>query len=55
MSHLNNLAIALKILIKHPHDLGANAIIGLRFDANELGAYGTEILAYDTAVRVEKL
>lgn len=46
---------ALKLLIKHAQALGANAIVGLRFDANELGSIGTEILAYGTAVVVEKL
>lgn len=48
-------AAALHILVQHAHELGANAIIGLRFDANELGQYGTEILAYGTAVVVEKI
>lgn len=46
---------ALKLLVKHAQEVGANAIIGLRFDANELGPNGTEILAYGTAVIVEKV
>ncbi len=45
---------AFKVLIKHAQKLGANAIIGLRFDSNEIGDGITEILAYGTAVIIEK-
>src|SRR5262245_41819925 len=34
--------------------LGANAIIGMRYDATEIGAGITEVLAYGTAVVVER-
>ncbi len=34
-------------------NLGANAIIGLRYDATEIGAGITEVLCYGTAVVVE--
>ncbi len=45
---------AFKSLIEHAEELGANAIIGLRFDANEIGGDATEILAYGTAVITKK-
>lgn len=32
------------------HELGANAIVGLRFDASDLGDTATEVVAYGTAV-----
>ena len=35
--------------------LGANAVIAMRFDSNELGGVYQEILAYGTAVVVEPL
>jgi uncharacterized protein YbjQ (UPF0145 family) len=40
-------------LIAHASALGANAIVGMRYDAAELGAGVTEVLAYGTAVVVE--
>lgn len=45
---------AFEILIEHAQELGANAIIGMRYDANEIAAGVTEVLAYGTAVMVEK-
>src|SRR4051794_39792838 len=36
----------------HAVTLGANAIIGLRYDANEIAAGVTEVLCYGTAVAV---
>ena len=38
----------------HAHQMGANAIIAFRYDANELMNGVTEVLAYGTAVYVEK-
>lgn len=38
----------------HADQHGANAIIGMRYDANELMQGVTEVLAYGTAVYVEK-
>ena len=35
-------------------ELGANAVIAMRFDCNELGSNMTEVAAYGTAVRVQK-
>ena len=46
---------AFDIMIQHATELGANAIIGARYDANEVQAGVTEVLAYGTAVIVEPL
>lgn len=45
---------ALDRLIEHAQQLGADAVIGLRFDATEAGAQtpATEVLAYGTAVKL---
>jgi uncharacterized protein YbjQ (UPF0145 family) len=40
-------------MVDHAAQLGANAIIGVRYDANEIAAGVTEVLAYGTAVQVE--
>jgi len=45
---------AFAIMVKHARDLGANAVIGMRYDANEIMAGVAEVLAYGTAVVVEK-
>lgn len=47
-------AHAFDLLLEHASELGANAVVGLRYDATELGAGITEVLAYGTAVIVEK-
>jgi len=39
----------------HAHQLGANAVIAFRYDANELMQGVTEVLAYGTAVVVEPI
>ncbi|MEI7832635.1 MAG: YbjQ family protein [bacterium] len=44
---------AFEIMVQHADALGANAIIGMRYDANELMPGLTEVLAYGTAVIVE--
>ena len=46
-------AEAFEILIQHASEIGANAIIGMRYDANEIMNGVTEVLAYGTAVVVE--
>ena len=45
---------ALDRLIEHAQAMGADAVIGLRFDATEAGAQtpATEVLAYGTAVKL---
>ncbi|HEY1339265.1 MAG TPA: YbjQ family protein [Bryobacteraceae bacterium] len=44
---------AFEIMIQHANELGANAIIGARYDATEIMNGVTEVLAYGTAVVVE--
>jgi uncharacterized protein YbjQ (UPF0145 family) len=46
---------AFELMVQHASQLGANAIIGMRYDANEIAAGVTEVLAYGTAVVVEAL
>jgi len=46
---------AYQLLIQHAEELGANAIINMRYDANEVMTGLTEVLAYGTAVIVEKI
>lgn len=48
-------ADAFDIMIQHATELGANAIIGARYDTTELSSGVTEVLAYGTAVVVEPL
>jgi uncharacterized protein YbjQ (UPF0145 family) len=47
---------AYDLLVEHANELGANAIVGLRYDASEVVSKGsaTEVLCYGTAVVVEK-
>ena len=45
---------ALDLMIEHAEEHGANAVIGMRYDSNEITDGITEMLAYGTAVRVEK-
>jgi uncharacterized protein YbjQ (UPF0145 family) len=45
---------AYDLLIKNAEGMGANAILAMRYDANEIAAAVTEVLAYGTAVVVEK-
>lgn len=40
-------------MLAHAAELGANAVIGVRYDANEIGPGVTEVLCYGTAVFVE--
>jgi uncharacterized protein YbjQ (UPF0145 family) len=40
-------------LVQHAQEQGANAIIAMRYDANEIMEGITEVLAYGTAVVVE--
>lgn len=44
---------AFEIMLAHAWDLGANAVIGVRYDATELMSGVTEVLCYGTAVIVE--
>jgi uncharacterized protein YbjQ (UPF0145 family) len=46
---------AFDIMIQHATEIGANAVIGARYDTTELSAGVTEVIAYGTAVIVEPL
>jgi uncharacterized protein YbjQ (UPF0145 family) len=46
---------AYQLLVQHAREMGANAIVNMRYDANEVMAGLTEVLAYGTAVVVEKV
>jgi uncharacterized protein YbjQ (UPF0145 family) len=46
---------AFDLMVHRAEQAGANAIIGVRYDATELGAGVTEVLAYGTAVVVEPI
>lgn len=46
---------AFEFMIQHADEMGANAIIAMRYDANEVTAGITEVLAYGTAVVIEKI
>lgn len=48
-------AEAFTIMVQHAQEIGANAVIGMRYDANEVMTGVTEVLAYGTAVVVEKV
>ena len=48
-------AEAFSLMELHAAEMGANAIIGMRYDANEVLSGVTEVLAYGTAVVVEKI
>jgi uncharacterized protein YbjQ (UPF0145 family) len=48
-------ADAFQIMREHAGDRGANAIVGMRYDACEVAAGVTEVLAYGTAVVVESV
>jgi uncharacterized protein YbjQ (UPF0145 family) len=45
---------AFMIMIQHAAQIGANGIIGVRYDANEIMSGVAEVLAYGTAVVLEK-
>jgi uncharacterized protein YbjQ (UPF0145 family) len=45
---------AFQHMLQHAGELGANAVINMRYDANEVMNGVTEVLAYGTAVRIEK-
>jgi uncharacterized protein YbjQ (UPF0145 family) len=40
-------------MLKHARELGANAVIGVRYDTTEVGPGITEVLAYGTAVKID--
>jgi uncharacterized protein YbjQ (UPF0145 family) len=46
---------ALDLMIRHAEEQGANAVIAMRYDGNEITDGITEMLAYGTAVVVEEI
>ena len=42
-----------ELMLQHAQQLSANAVIGIRYDANEVMQGVTEVLCYGTAVEVE--
>jgi uncharacterized protein YbjQ (UPF0145 family) len=46
---------AYELMIHHAEELRANAVLAFRYDATEIAAGVTEVLAYGTAVVVEKI
>jgi uncharacterized protein YbjQ (UPF0145 family) len=43
-----------EMMLKHAEELGANALIGVRYDATEISGGITEVICYGTAVVVKK-
>jgi uncharacterized protein YbjQ (UPF0145 family) len=46
-------AEAFELMVQHAQNEGANAVVGVRYDANEVMGGVTEVLCYGTAVVVE--
>lgn len=46
---------AFELMMRHAAERGANAVIAMRYDANDVAEGVTEVLAYGTAVQVEPL
>ena len=46
---------AFDLMLEHAQQMGANAVIGMRYDANDVMEGVTEVLAYGTAVVVQKV
>jgi len=47
-------AEAFELMLEHAQELGANAVVGIRYDATEVMNGVTEVLCYGTAVVVER-
>jgi uncharacterized protein YbjQ (UPF0145 family) len=46
---------AFELMLQHANELGANSVIGFRYDATEIMGGVTEVLAYGTACVVQKI
>jgi uncharacterized protein YbjQ (UPF0145 family) len=44
---------AYELMLRHAGAMGANGVVAMRYDANEVAQGVTEVLAYGTAVQVE--
>ncbi|HVV39114.1 MAG TPA: YbjQ family protein [Candidatus Paceibacterota bacterium] len=45
---------AFELMLEHAAEMGANGVIGFRYDATEIAGGVTEVLAYGTAVTLER-
>lgn len=45
---------AFELMLRHAQELGANAVIGIRYDATEVMSGVSEVLCYGTAVIVQR-
>lgn len=45
---------AFDLMLEHAAEMGANAVIGFKYDATEIASGVTEVLAYGTAVTAER-
>jgi len=41
-------------LVAHAREMGANAVVGIGYDASEIGQSATEVMCYGTAVTLER-
>jgi uncharacterized protein YbjQ (UPF0145 family) len=46
---------AFDLLVQHADEKGAEGLIAIRYDANEIMAGVTEVLVYGTAVKVQRI
>ena len=46
---------AFELMLQHAAEHGANAVVAMRYDATEVMQGVTEVLAYGTAVQVERI
>ena len=44
---------AFELMLKHAAAMGANGVVAMRYDANDVAQGVTEVLAYGTAVQVQ--
>jgi uncharacterized protein YbjQ (UPF0145 family) len=46
---------AFELMLKHAEQMGANAVVGVRYDATEIMQGVTEVLCYGTAIVAERI
>jgi uncharacterized protein YbjQ (UPF0145 family) len=46
---------AYELMVRHAADMGANAVLGMRYDTTEIGDGVAEVLAYGTAVIIDRI
>ena len=45
---------AYDLMVQHAREMGADAVVAMRYDANEIMEGITEVLAYGTAVKIQR-